>query len=141
LQAAQIVADEARRHVGAGGPRVVATAGDGGAGDRAGIEALSGAPTVILADVFVVFGEFADSGCALRLVAQADVRVQPAGQPEMTTPRYRVWAERSEVPLAAWAADPELARQQYQALLRDLGGKLIDSYRQRMGCEDRGCDW
>jgi hypothetical protein len=94
---------------------------------------------VILADVYVEFGEVLE--CRTKLAARAEVRVQPLGQPEMTAPRSSLWAEQWDVPLQDWAKNPERATEALTLLLDQLGGKLIDSYRFRMGCSDTECGW
>lgn len=139
------VADAARRRLrGAGGPVVLESSA--GASPQArtaeviGIGNRAGVSHVILADVHVQFGEMVQ-GCRIKLVARADVRVQPLGQPEMIQPRFSVWAEQPDAPVEDWAVNPDLARKELRALLDQLGGKLIDAYRDRMDCAERGCDW
>lgn len=139
------VADAARSRLrGAGGPAVLESAAGASPEARSaeviGIGKRTGASHVILADVHVRFGEMVQ-GCRIRLVAWADVRVQPPGQPEMIRPRFSVWAEQPDAPVEAWAANPDLARKELGVLLDQLGSKLIDAYRDRMDCAERGCDW
>lgn len=139
------VANAARhRLLGVGGPAVL----ESGAGlspqarttEVNSIGNRAGVTNVILADVHVQFGEMIQ-GCKIKLVARADVRVQPLGQPEMMRPRFSVWAEQPDAPVEEWAANPDLARKELGALLEQLGGKLIDAYRDRMDCTERGCAW
>jgi hypothetical protein len=139
------VADAARRQVrGPAGPQVlVSEAGQSSQAresETRGIAGRLGTVTVILADVYVEFGEMVQ-GCRIRLTARADIRVQPAGQPEMTAPRFSLWAEQDDVPLEDWVQNPERAREELRRLLGQLGSRLIEAYRDRMGCSERDCGW
>jgi hypothetical protein len=101
----------------------------------------SGAAKLIVADIRVLFGETAGNACAVKLIAQAAVRVQPVGQPEEKEPRYLISAEQPQAPLEQWAAEPTFARAQLDELLAALGRKLVLSYGDRMACTERQCDW
>lgn len=144
-QVAQLVAEAARSQLRDGGPSIVPLQGAGSPADRAAqldkIGKDLGAKTLVLADIRVLFGEATGSACDVKLAAQADVRVQPIGQPEMKEPRFSVWAEQPQVPLEEWASEPARARRQLDELLATLGKKLIESYSDRMGCSERRCDW
>jgi hypothetical protein len=101
-----------------------------------------GARTLILADVSVPVRDVAfGSDCDVKLVAQAQVRVQPIGQPEMKEPSYTVRAEQPQVPLEQWASDSARARAQLDELSATLGRNLVESYSDRMGCMQRKCEW
>jgi hypothetical protein len=139
------VADAARRQLrGVGGPAVLESSAGVSPQARTaeviGISNRVGVSQVILADVHVQFGEMVQ-GCKIKLVARADVRVQPPGEPEMVRPRFSVWVEQPDAPVEEWATNPDLAQKELCALLGQLGGKLIDAYRDRMDCAERGCDW
>jgi hypothetical protein len=139
------VAYAARRQVrGVVGPAVLeSTAGASPEARAAEVMAIGerlGVSNLILADAHVQFGEMIH-GCKIKLVARVDVRVQPIGQPEMTTPRFSVWAEQGDVPVEDWAVNPDHARKELRLLLDQLGSKLVDAYRDRMGCAERGCEW
>jgi hypothetical protein len=111
---AQLVAEGARSQLREGGPAIVVLQGTGSKEERsAQHERLGkelGAKTLVLADIRVLFGETVGSACDVKLTAQADVRVQPIGQPEMKEPRFWVWAEQPQVPLEEWASEPARAR-------------------------------
>ena len=141
-----VVAEGARSRVRDGGPRITVLQATGSAEERlVQLEKTGkdhGAPVLILADVSVLFRDVPGGGdCDVKLLGQAQVRVQPIGQPEMKKPRYSVWAERPQVPLEEWATDPERARVQLRELLLTLGRNLVESYSDRMGCFQRPCEW
>ncbi|HQR72493.1 MAG TPA: hypothetical protein PLE54_17950 [Burkholderiaceae bacterium] len=142
---AQLVVEGARSLLRDGGPSIVPLQGAGSPEERsAQFDKLGkdlGAKTLVLADIRVLFGEATGSACDVKLAAQADVRVQPIGQPEMKEPGFSVWAEQPQVPLEEWASEPARARRQLDELLATLGRKLIESYSDRMGCSERRCDW
>lgn len=141
----QIVADETRRQIGAGGPAVVSASFVSDSEKRSfEIDQMGRqlqAKTLVVADIQVVFGDLGSSNCTVKLAAIADVRVQPLGKPEMKNPRYSVWAAEDDVPIEDWAVHPENARQGLTLLLQKLAGQLVESYRERMGCGEQPCDW
>jgi hypothetical protein len=143
---AELVAEGARSQLRDGGPKIVVLHGAGSTEERsAQHEKLAkdlGAKTSILADISVLFRDVAGgSNCDVKLTAQAQVRVQPVGQPEMKEPSYSVWAEQLQVPLEEWASEPARARAQLDELLATLGRNLIGSYGDRMGCWQQRCEW
>jgi hypothetical protein len=142
---AQLVAEGARSQLNAGGPAIVVLETPRSAEERAaqlkGLGKDLGAKTLVLADVQVLFGGTLRGNCDLKLTVQADVRVQPVGQPEASQPRYSVSAEQLQVPLSEWAAEPAHARRQLDELLATVGRRLVESYVDRMGCSEQPCEW
>ena len=143
---ADLVAEGARSRVRDGGPQVIVLQAGGSREERsAQYDRLGkdyGATALILADVSVLFRDVAGgSDCDVKLSAEAQIRVQPIGQPELEEPRYRVWAEQPQTPLEEWALEPARARVQLEELLAALGRNLMESYSDRMGCFQRPCDW
>jgi hypothetical protein len=141
----QIVTDEMRRHIGAAGPVVIPASFASDSEKRLFETDELGrqlqAKVLVVADIQVVFGEMGSSNCTVKLAAIGDVRVQPLGKPAMKMPRYSVWAAEDDVPIEDWAVHPDKARQELTVLLQKLAGKLVDSYRDRMGCGELPCDW
>lgn len=141
----QVVTDGMRRQIGAAGPVVVSASLASDSEKRSfEIDELGRqlqAKALVVADIQVVLGDMGSSNCTVKLAAIADVRVQPLGKPAMKMPRYSVWASEDDVPIEDWAVHPEKARQELTALLQKLAGKLVDSYRDRMGCGEQPCDW
>jgi hypothetical protein len=98
------------------------------AAEAADFGARHGAPAVIVVDVEVQFGAVLQGSCFVKLIATAEVRVQPAGALESKTPLYDIWAPLQRVPVEAWARDPAAARKELSELLRQIGRDLATSY-------------
>lgn len=133
VQAAQIVQDEVLRLL-AGSKVPVETV-------RSATETgeVAAAKKVIVADVHVRFGQVNQAKCVVKLVATAEVRVQPVGRAPTAAPLYDVWSIADNVPVEAWASDPGAAQAALAGLLQQVGRDLAVSYRERTRCSGVDC--
>ena len=89
------------------------------------------ASKIVVADVRIRFGQVNRVRCAVKLVASAEVRVQPLERPEAVAPLFDAWAALDDVPVEDWARRPGAARDALDGLLRQVAADLAQSYRQR----------
>jgi hypothetical protein len=89
------------------------------------------ASKIVVADVRIRFGQVNRVRCAVKLVASAEVRVQPLERPEAVAPLFDAWAALDDVPVEDWARRPGAARDALDGLLRQVAVDLARTYRQR----------
>jgi hypothetical protein len=89
------------------------------------------ASKIVVADVRIRFGQVNRVRCAVKLVASAEVRVQPVERPEAVAPLFDAWAALDDVPVEDWARRPGAARDALDGLLRQVAVDLAKTYRQR----------
>jgi hypothetical protein len=89
------------------------------------------ASKIVVADVHIRFGQVNRVRCAVKLVASAEVRVQPLERPEAVAPLFDAWAALDDVPVEDWARRPGAARDALDGLLRQVAVDLAKTYRQR----------
>jgi hypothetical protein len=91
----------------------------------------AGTRSVIVADVRVRFGQVNQAQCVVKLIASAEVRVQPIDLPESAAPLFDVSAAVDEVAVKHWAHNPATARNELDRLLGQVAADLARNYRER----------